>query len=106
MPAAADDDGTVATANLDLSATHSKMRRVLGRNWVVVMSELKKKGARNGELFRDELAKSGVPLTGKEVRAFGLQHGPDLAKGLQEVFAAPAPAKGAAGVAAAAPARK
>ena len=93
---ASGDAETLATANLDLSATHARMKKVLGKNWTVVLADLKKKGAaRNGEEFRDAMAKSGVPLTGKEVRALELKFsagagaGIDVDKLMSSTFKSP-----------------
>lgn len=71
---------TVNTANMDLSATHAKMKKVLGRSMQSVMEDVKKKTGSpkvEGEVFRDHLASAGVPLTGKEVRAIALKYGDD-----------------------------
>jgi Ca2+-binding EF-hand superfamily protein len=80
--AGAGDAETIATANLDLSSTHAKMRKVLGRSMAAVLAEVKRKGssgggsgAVSGEAFRDVLASAGVPLTSKEVRALSLKYG-------------------------------
>jgi Ca2+-binding EF-hand superfamily protein len=71
---------TVNTANMDLSATHAKMKKVLGRSMQSVMEDVKKKTGSpkvDGDVFRDHLASAGVPLTGKEVRAIALKYGDD-----------------------------
>jgi Ca2+-binding EF-hand superfamily protein len=80
--AGAGDADTIATANLDLSSTHAKMRKVLGRSMAAVLAEVKRKGssgggsgAVSGDAFRDVLASAGVPLTSKEVRALSLKYG-------------------------------
>jgi hypothetical protein len=65
---------------MDLSATHAKMKKVLGRSMQSVMEDVKKKTGSpkvDGDVFRDHLASAGVPLTGKEVRAIALKYGDD-----------------------------
>jgi Ca2+-binding EF-hand superfamily protein len=69
---------SIATADMDLSNTENKMRRVLGRSWVNVYKDVKKSSgttAVSGETFRDVMAEKGVPLTSKEVRAIALRYG-------------------------------
>jgi hypothetical protein len=84
------DTETVATANLDLSPTAQKMRKVLGRQGMTaVLGDAKKIAAKRAteggasspsaavvpaSQLRDTMAKHGVPLTAKEVRALSLKY--------------------------------
>jgi hypothetical protein len=79
------DTDTVATAALDLSPTAQKMRKVLGRQGMTaVLGDAKKISAKAGSpasaavvpasQLRDTMAKHGVPLTAKEVRALSIKY--------------------------------
>lgn len=69
---------SIATAEFDLAGTEEKMRRVLGRSWVQVFSDVKKaSGSAPGlssDSFRDVMAERGVPLTSREVRALAARY--------------------------------
>ncbi len=74
---------------MDLSSTASKMRKVLGKTgYAAVLAEVKKSAAASGSsslpggALRDTMAKHGVPLTGKEVRALSLKYHGDGADGV------------------------
>jgi hypothetical protein len=110
------DADTVATAALDLSPTAQKMRKVLGKSGMAaVLADVKKSTGKGspagasavpGDQLRDTLAKHGVPLTGKEVRALSIKyHGSgsgsdpvvDVEAMLRDTFiSAPSPAKAGA----------
>lgn len=78
-----EDRETVATVNMDLAPTAQKMRKVLGRHWTTVLADVKKASGSKGaaatagspaSAVRDTLAKHGVPLTSKEVRALSMRY--------------------------------
>lgn len=77
-----DDDAasiaSVSTSAVDVRGVEARMRQVLGRSWVKVYKDMKKKqGAAGGvgaDHFRDAMAKRGVPLTSKEIRALQRAH--------------------------------
>jgi Ca2+-binding EF-hand superfamily protein len=69
---------SIATDEFDLAGTEEKMRRVLGRSWVQVFSDVKKASGRapslSSDSFRDVMAERGVPLTSREVRALAARY--------------------------------
>lgn len=84
---------SIATADMDLSNTENKMRRVLGRSWVNVYKEIKKENGGSaavlpGDAFRDRMAEKGVPLTSKEVRAIALRYGAEGNVDVEKVMSA------------------
>lgn len=69
---------TLSTSAVDVKGVEARMRRVLGRSWMSVYKGLQKEqvsGSVSSDRFRDLMAKRGVPLTSKEVRALGRAHG-------------------------------
>jgi len=71
---------SVATRDIDLVSTESKMRKILGKSWLGAYKSMKKKEQKDGSdglttgRFRDAMAERGVPLTSKEVRALALKY--------------------------------
>lgn len=72
--------GSVSTSAVDLQATEAKMRKILGRSWTAVYKDMQRKheaGSGHGmgvTAFQDSMAKQGVPLTSKEVRALARKY--------------------------------
>ncbi len=69
---------SVSTSAVDVGAVESRMRKVLGRNWMKAYKNLRSHaadGAVDADRFRDAMAGQGVALTSKEIRALQRQHG-------------------------------
>ena len=84
-----DSDKSVATDALDMSAAYHKMQRVLGKKWVQVVEEMKRRAVHESaagrqqpskaslvpaSVLRDSFADHGVALTSKEVRGLSLHY--------------------------------
>jgi Ca2+-binding EF-hand superfamily protein len=69
---------SVSTSAIDVLGVESRMRKVLGRSWIKAYKNLRtqsSQGAMTSDSFRDAMAKQGVALTSKEIRALQKQHG-------------------------------
>jgi Ca2+-binding EF-hand superfamily protein len=96
-PSRQSDAMSVATDAINLDDVEAKMKRVLGRSWTKVYGDMQRKQTQSGDVtndqFRDSMAKSGVPLTSKEVRALArkyasTQGGMDYSKCFDATFGA------------------